>query len=203
MVIRCVSGAVSGPAMAQESHAVGSLPPVEAMTREDADAVLPPPPPAPPGALPTRSELAPDPPPVPAALERSEPQADRRTPDERRWYGAQTLAMDGIALGLLVLGASSESGELIGLSGLTYLLGGPIVHAAHGRAGMSFASLGVRIGFPIGGALLLGGAAPRRAARSPCAGDHAAAGRRERGPARHVLSINGSRPARSRRRASR
>jgi hypothetical protein len=149
------------PSIAQEGHAVGSQPPLDEATREDADAALPPPPPPPPGALPPQSVLATNPPPVAAAPERAAPpalvsQADRAKRDKSRWYGGQTLAMDGIALGLLVLGVSSDSGELIGLSGLTYLLGGPIVHAAHGRAGMSFASLGVRIGFPIGGALLLG-----------------------------------------------
>ena len=36
---------------------------------------------------------------------------------------------------------------LLGLS--TYVLGGPIVHFAHGNAGKGFASLGLRVGAPL------------------------------------------------------
>jgi hypothetical protein len=57
------------------------------------------------------------------------------------------------ALGL-VLGGMGNSPELA-LSGVaTYALGGPIVHAAHGRWGTAGASLVLRVGLPTGLALL-------------------------------------------------
>ena len=90
----------------------------------------------------------------------------------RAWYGGSILAVDAIALsaGIAGIGAvvSDSSGVrdaglpiLIG-AGLTYVLGGPIVHATHDRLGMTFASLGLRVGVPMGGCVSLGAGAGQR-----------------------------------------
>jgi hypothetical protein len=64
------------------------------------------------------------------------------------------LILDGIALGLVVVGASGESGEVAVLGVGTYLLGPPIAHAAHGNGGRAWGSFGLRLGMPVGGALV-------------------------------------------------
>jgi hypothetical protein len=64
------------------------------------------------------------------------------------WYGGETLLADGLSVGLIVLGeASRSSAAIVGLAG--YVLGGPIVHAAHGRVGIAFADLALRLGAPL------------------------------------------------------
>ncbi|MEP7051485.1 MAG: hypothetical protein ABJB12_14085 [Pseudomonadota bacterium] len=92
--------------------------------------------------------------PVAAGAQASE--AASATPD--RWYGYQTLALDGAALGFFVAGLSTagdpEAGPLLGLSAATYLLGAPAVHAAHSNwtgLGLSVAS---RVVFPVSGGAL-------------------------------------------------
>lgn len=76
---------------------------------------------------------------------------DRPAPAEptSRWYGEQTLAMDGIALGLVVLGGRTESVEVAGIGGLVYLLAAPTVHSAHGRGWVGLASGGMRLVTPV------------------------------------------------------
>ena len=96
------------------------------------------------------------------------------------WYGWQTLAADGGAIGLLALGfvvdhakygstydsTSRQNYELganvLWVSGFAgYVLGGPAVHWAHGHGSKGLASLGLRVGAPVAGMLagLLVGAA--------------------------------------------
>jgi hypothetical protein len=97
---------------------------------------------------------------------------------EHHWYGYQTLASDGLALGAMFLGsaiaASSEgSGNgaggvgavLAGAGVLTYMGGGAVVHGFHGRTGAAVASVGMRVGLPF-----LGGAIG--AATAHCSSDH-------------------------------
>ena len=74
----------------------------------------------------------------------------------RRWYGDQSLVVDGTAVGVTLIGGGvvlGTAGDItglvvgagtIGLGGLTYLIGSPIVHLAHGRGGIAGASLGLR-----------------------------------------------------------
>ncbi len=62
----------------------------------------------------------------------------------KRWYGWQTLIMDGAALGLTPIN------PFVGLG--MYLLGAPIVHAAHGRFLMGLGDMGLRISAPLVGA---------------------------------------------------
>ena len=73
-----------------------------------------------------------------------------------RWYGWQTLITDGASLAMLMGAASSNdsAGTWLALSGLTYSLGGPTVHWAHGNVGKGAASLGLRLGLPVGLGLL-------------------------------------------------
>lgn len=65
------------------------------------------------------------------------------------WYGWQTLLTDSASVAFFVV-AAEEGSSGVFFAGLgTYLLGGPIVHAAHGegrKAGMSF---GLRLASPL------------------------------------------------------
>jgi hypothetical protein len=74
---------------------------------------------------------------------------DARHPREWTSYAAHTLIVDGIALGVFLAGAASESDELMMLGVATYGLGPPVVHASHGRFGRAWGSFGVRVGAPL------------------------------------------------------
>lgn len=70
---------------------------------------------------------------------------------ERRWYGWQTIATDASAITLLALAANVEEtaqSPLIAAAIGTYVLGAPIVHAAHGHIGKSAGSLALRLMAP-------------------------------------------------------
>lgn len=83
---------------------------------------------------------------------------------EKKWYGWQTLIVDGavIVSSIAIGAASSDASNAAGTVFLVgYALGGPIVHWANGQVGMGFASLGLRVGAPVvvgvlGGALAAG-----------------------------------------------
>jgi hypothetical protein len=100
-----------------------------------------------------------------------------------RWYGWQTLLTDTASLSLVGIGAatgSSASGRGKGLAialsaagAIGYTLGGPIVHFEHGQKGNAFASLALRAGLPVGGALAgyligLGGCSSKEDPGVPC-----------------------------------
>jgi hypothetical protein len=68
------------------------------------------------------------------------------TPTETNWYGWQNLSVD--AASLAVLGGA----PVVGLVG--YLVGSPIVHGVHHREGAVFASVTMRIFFPIIGGVI-------------------------------------------------
>ena len=71
-----------------------------------------------------------------------------------RWYGGQTLAVDGASAGLLLAAAGTGFAPLAVIAGLGYAVGPPIVHFTHGRVAAGFGSLGLRVGLPfVGGAL--------------------------------------------------
>ncbi|MGH7435363.1 MAG: hypothetical protein ACRENE_06790 [Polyangiaceae bacterium] len=153
----------ASPALAQ-STAPSALPPLPA---------LPPPPPPAVEAAPTQppppSEAPPDTtpqaaPPAPPAPRASPPASPRPPPEEpqRTWYGWQTLLVDGASFLILFAGTGlagqtetrGEGQALAGLFLVGYLGGGPTVHWAHGHVGRGFGSLGLRVGLPMGGALL-------------------------------------------------
>ncbi len=71
---------------------------------------------------------------------------------ERVGYGLHTLAVDGLALGLVVMAVTTESSAFGTLAAMSYVLGGPLVHNAHGQTGKAFGSLGIRVGAPVVGA---------------------------------------------------
>jgi hypothetical protein len=97
------------------------------------------------GNLPQESLEDPsEPPPAAAPLEPSRP---------THWYGYETLATDGAALLLSVPALASHASGVQSVFGwgsaLTYGLGAPIVHFAHGHVGKGFADLGLRVGMPL------------------------------------------------------
>lgn len=81
--------------------------------------------------------------PAPAA---ARPEASQPAREETRWYGWQTLIADGVSIAILFPVPPA------GLAG--YALGGPIIHAAHGRWGVTFASLAMRVLTPPLGAII-------------------------------------------------
>ncbi len=70
-----------------------------------------------------------------------------------RWYGWQTLTADGLALGIGVVGAGTESTTLGHVALGSYLVGAPIVHLAHDEPARAFGSLALRAGLPAAGLL--------------------------------------------------
>jgi len=84
--------------------------------------------------------------------------ANDTVPKKSHWYGWQTLATDGAALSLIMVGTAegagdfwerNETAENITRAGaVTYLLGPPVVHVAHGRPLAGLGSLGLRAGAP-------------------------------------------------------
>jgi hypothetical protein len=76
----------------------------------------------------------------------------------RRWYGWQLLINDVASTGLLIAGAFAKAAEenggiddtpgggLVWTSVGAFMLGGPIIHLAHGRLEAAVASLGLRAG---------------------------------------------------------
>jgi hypothetical protein len=81
-----------------------------------------------------------------------------------RWYGWQTLIVDGSALAVAFVRPE--------LTPAVYVFGGPIVHAAHGRWGTGLLSLGLRVGAPLvgglAGAAVTGGAGCVSSSSSSC-----------------------------------
>jgi hypothetical protein len=77
-----------------------------------------------------------------------------QAPPKRRWYGWQTLAMDGAALGLgaLALGTydgRGTGGALLGSAAISYYaLGAPALHLLRDHPGKAVASLSLRVGLP-------------------------------------------------------
>lgn len=84
-----------------------------------------------------------------------------------RWYGWQTLTVDGLATGaflatvLLVDDMDSRSFGA-GASFAAWFVGAPAIHIAHRRVARGFISLGLRVALPLAGAGL---------AAATCSGD--------------------------------
>jgi len=77
---------------------------------------------------------------------------------ERHWYGWQTLVTDGAGIAFIAVGDAMYdkrhvAGATLASAGVgSVILGGPIVHAAHGRWGTAALDLGLRLTLPIIGA---------------------------------------------------
>jgi hypothetical protein len=85
-------------------------------------------------------------------------------PAESSWYGWQTLIVDAGSVAVAALGWEKQALSAVGVGG--YLLGGPIVHAVHGRGISAAGSLGLRLAAPLVGAVIgyeAGGGACQRA----------------------------------------
>jgi hypothetical protein len=84
-----------------------------------------------------------------------------------RWYGYQTLALDAASVALIYGGANSGGSSggtaLAALGVMLWVAGGPAVHGLHHQPGRSLASVGLRLGGPLAGALIgvgIGAAVP-------------------------------------------
>jgi hypothetical protein len=65
------------------------------------------------------------------------------------WYGYQTVSADATAAALTALSFQTNSGAASWAAIGVYLLGAPVVHAAHQRPLAALGSLGLRIGMPL------------------------------------------------------
>ncbi|HET9956257.1 MAG TPA: hypothetical protein VFQ61_17235 [Polyangiaceae bacterium] len=79
--------------------------------------------------------------------------------EAKHWYGWQTLLVDGAALGIVAGGfavrPAHSDWSVVSVVGVgAWVLGAPAVHLAHGRVGVSFASLGLRLALPALGGYL-------------------------------------------------
>ncbi len=95
---------------------------------------------------------------VPPAEEQAEepPKASANSAHQpRRWYGWQTFAADGAA-GAFFLAAVADDHNttLFGVSGVSFGLGAPAIHLAHGHWDFALGSLGLRILGPFLGAVI-------------------------------------------------
>lgn len=120
-----------------------------------------PPPPSTPPAPPPAPNTTPIPPPAGAVVVQAVPAVTAPAPPapemtEREWYGWQNMLLDLAAVGIFVGGWAADDGNIVGAGYMGYILGGPIIHWAHGNVGKGFASFGVRVGIPLGG-FLVGG----------------------------------------------
>ena len=83
---------------------------------------------------------------------------DDQTTTEMRWYGWQTLLVDGTNIAALLLASGTEpNGTQLTLAETAifgYFVGPPIVHWANGQGWQGLASLGIRVGS--GAALIVG-----------------------------------------------
>jgi hypothetical protein len=156
------------PPRAESDHSVPLPPQPEPPPGVESNAAplelesLPPPPAAPPGArkrhksarAPTKAralESAPaatDDRDLPPAL----PEKDLR--NGGKWYGGQILAIDGTALAMAALGFGQEESSLSTVGVIGFLVATPIVHAAHGKGGRAWGSVGLRLALPAGGAIV-------------------------------------------------
>lgn len=75
---------------------------------------------------------------------------DQGTPSYRGW----TLGADAVAVGLMVVAVDHEDEGLAMLSLVTYAFGAPLVHLAKKRPERALASVGLRVGLPILGAMI-------------------------------------------------
>jgi hypothetical protein len=76
-------------------------------------------------------------------------EGEPKAPPSFSWYGYQTLAVDGVAVALAILGERNNSDGVMLTGGGLYLLGAPAVHGLHRRTPAMLGSLGLRIFLPV------------------------------------------------------
>lgn len=99
---------------------------------------------------PAPSAYTPSPYPAPPAGAVAEQPASSGTPS----YRALTIGADFLAVGMFAYAVDDNDDDLLTLSLGTYALGAPLVHLIKGRTGTALASVGMRLGFPLVGAML-------------------------------------------------
>jgi hypothetical protein len=152
----CETTAPPAPAQAQTAsvkptptHAASETRPPKPPARTVGKPPAPPEKPAPP-VKPTNPAAQPTTPPAPSPA----PPAAVTTgaipqpPTEHRWYGWQTIIVDGLAIPLAFLSPWAALP--------VYGLGGPIVHILHGHAGRGAGDFGLRLAGPVVGATVGG-----------------------------------------------
>ena len=76
----------------------------------------------------------------------------------RRWYGWQTLSTDAAAGALFLAAiAADHNAPLYGASAVTFSVGAPAIHIAHGNWQRSLASFALHVFTPMCGAVIGGG----------------------------------------------
>jgi hypothetical protein len=94
----------------------------------------------------------------PAKLRTQPPVSTRQAPEPdeggSRWYGWQTLAVDGGTLALLLTAGAADSEPLVWGGVSTYLAGPMVVHLAHCRPIRGLGSLALRAGLPVAGVVI-------------------------------------------------
>jgi hypothetical protein len=90
----------------------------------------------------------------PEPAEPAQPPAPTARATESSWYGWQVMIADAASIAMMGSGLAARNAPIgyLGLGG--YLVAAPIVHGAHGRVGVGFASFGLRAGLPMVGAML-------------------------------------------------
>lgn len=78
----------------------------------------------------------------------TKPALPSREENSSSWYGWQTLAVDAAVLTVGAVAIAEEEFSVVAGAFGGYVLGGPIVHATHGRWGIAAASLPMRLVTP-------------------------------------------------------
>lgn len=83
--------------------------------------------------------------------------APTRMVETSRWYGWQVLLADVVGGTLSSAGAIANEPGLVIAGGAVQIAGPPTIHWLHGRVGVGFGSLGLRVGGPLVGGLVAAG----------------------------------------------
>ena len=83
--------------------------------------------------------------------------APTRMVETSRWYGWQVLLADVVGGTLSSAGAIANESGLVIAGGAVQIIGPPTIHWLHGRVGVGFSSLGLRVGGPLVGGLAAAG----------------------------------------------
>ena len=90
------------------------------------------------------------------SLHPSEPSDESVVPS----YRGSTLASDGVAVGALAIGVAARADFMAVLGLATYVVGAPAMHLTNQRYGRAAASVAMRVGLPLLGAVI-GDSLPR------------------------------------------
>jgi hypothetical protein len=89
-------------------------------------------------------------------------------PSNTRWYGWQTLILDGMSFATFAVSEATQTDGGVSLALLSYLIGPAIVHAGHQQWGASGASVALRLVLPLAGLISGMMATPACSGSNPC-----------------------------------